>query len=81
MRTFERSASKLSAAWINEKKIMAAFKGFESKKLPEPDGMKPITLKHLSQSMITSIKMICKASITLHFTLTKWKSSKVVYKG
>ena len=29
--------------------------------------------------MITSIKMIYKASIALHFTPTKWKSSKVVY--
>ena len=29
--------------------------------------------------MITSVKMIYKASIALHFTPTKWKSSKVVY--
>ena len=29
--------------------------------------------------MITSIKMIYKASIALHFTPTKWKSSKVVF--
>ena len=65
--------------WINEEKIMAAFKGFESKKSPGPDGLKPITLKHLPQSMITSIKMIYKAAIALHFTPTKWKSSKVVY--
>ena len=64
--------------WINEEKIIAAFKGFESKKLPGPDGIKPITLKHLHQSMITSIKTIYKASIALHFTPTKWKSSKVV---
>ena len=42
--------------WINEEKIMAAFKGFESKKSPGPDGLKPITLKHLPQSIITSIK-------------------------
>ena len=59
--------------WINEEKIIAAFKGFESKKSPGPDG-----LKHLPQSMITSIKMIYKASIALHFTPTKWKTSKVV---
>ena len=42
--------------WIKEEKIIAAFKGFESKKSPGPDGLKPITLKHLPQSMITSIK-------------------------
>ena len=60
--------------WINEEKIIAAFKGFESKKSSGPDGLKPITLKHLPQSMITSIKMIYKASIALHFTPTKWKS-------
>ena len=46
--------------------------------MPGPDGIKPITLKHLPQSMIKSIKMIYKA-IALHFTPTKWKSSKVVY--
>ena len=51
----------------------------ESKKSPGPDGLKPITLKHLPQSMITSIKIIYKAAIALHFTPTKWKSSKVVY--
>ena len=65
--------------WISEEKIVAAFKGFESKKLPGPDGIKPITLKNLPQSIIKSIKMIYEASIALHFTLTKWKSSKVVY--
>ena len=58
---------------------MASYKGFESKKSLGPDGLKPITLKHLPQSMITSIKMIDKASIALHFTPTKWKSPKVVY--
>ena len=46
--------------WINEEKITAAFKGFESKKSPGPDGLKPITLKHLPKSMTTSIKMIYK---------------------
>ena len=34
--------------WINVEKITAAFKGFESKKSPGPDGIEPITLKHLS---------------------------------
>ena len=65
--------------WINEEKIIAAFKGFESKKSPGPDKLKPVTLKHLSLSMIKSIKMIYKVSIMLHFTPTKWKSSKIVY--
>ena len=64
---------------VNEGKITAAFKGFVNKKSPGPDGVKPISLKHLPQSMTTSIKMIYKASIELHFTPTKWKSSKVVY--
>ena len=65
--------------WISEEKIIAAFKGFESKKSPGPDGLKPIVLKHLPPSMIKNIKTIYKASIALHFTPTKWKSSKVVY--
>ena len=38
--------------WINEEKIIAACIGFESKKSPGPDGIKPITLKHLPVSMI-----------------------------
>ena len=42
--------------WINEEKIIAAFKGFESKISPSPDGIKPITQKHLPQ--IKSKKMI-----------------------
>ena len=57
-----------------KKKIIAHFKGFESKKSPGPDGLKPITLKHLPHSMITSKNMIYKASIALHFAPTKWKS-------
>ena len=65
--------------WISEEKIVAAFIGFESKTSPGQDGIKPKTLKQLPQSMIKSIKMICKASIALHFMPTKWKSSKVVY--
>ena len=46
--------------WISEERIITAFKGFESKKSPGPDGIKPIALKHLPQSMIKSIKMIYK---------------------
>ena len=65
--------------WINEERIIAVFKGIESKKSPGPDGIKPIVLKYLPISMIKSIKMIYKASIALHFTPTKWKSSRVVY--
>ena len=65
--------------WITDEKIVAAYKGFECKKCPGPDGIKPITLKHLPPSMINSIKTIYKASIALHFTPTQWKSSKVVY--
>ena len=30
--------------WMNVEKITATFKGFESKKSPGPDGIKPITL-------------------------------------
>ena len=63
--------------WINEGKIV--FKGFQSKKSPGPDGIKPITLKHLPSSMIDSLITIYKASIALHFTPTRWKESKVVY--
>ena len=63
---------------IYEEKIIAAFKGFESKKSPVPDGINSITLKHVPQSLMSSIKIIYKSSIVLHFTTTKRKSSKVV---
>ena len=38
--------------WITDEKIIAAFKGLESKKSRGPDGIKPITLKHLASRWV-----------------------------
>ena len=56
--------------WINNDKIKHAFKGFENKKSPGPDGLKPIILKHLPDNIITTIRYIYNAAIALHSTPT-----------
>ena len=60
-------------------KIKRAFKGFDTKKSPGPDGLKPIVLQHLPPKTMNQILIIYKACIALHFTPTKWKATKVIF--
>ena len=60
-------------------KIKRAFKGFDNKKSPGPDGLKPIILQHLPSNTLKFVLTIYKASTALHFTPTRWKDTKVIF--
>jgi ribonuclease HI len=65
--------------WINPERITKAFNDFKSKKSPGTDGLKPIVLKHLPQTMIMIIELIYKAMILLHYTPEEWTKARVVF--
>ena len=52
--------------------------GFQSKKSPGTDGLKPIVFKHLPDDMIQFITSLYKALVLLEFTPTKWKECKMI---
>ena len=65
--------------WIDETKIKTALEGFEKKKSPGPDGMKPLIFEYLPQEFLTTLKIVYKASIHLGYTPKAWKRTKVIF--
>ena len=52
--------------------------GFQSKKSPGPDGLKPVLFPHLPDNFIKYLKFLYKACIKFSFTPTKWKDTSDV---
>ena len=65
--------------WICSDKIRRALDGFEKKKSPGPDGLKPLLFEHLPTEFLTTLKIIYKSSIHLAYTPKLWKQTKVIY--
>ena len=65
--------------WINTEKINMALVEFKSKKSSGPDGLKPISLKHLDKGTTEFINFIYKATIRLHYTPEQWTHARVVF--
>ena len=66
--------------WVTPVKyLLEAFHGFQSKKSPGTDGLKPIILKHLPPGIISFIASLYKALLLLEFTSTKWKECKMIF--
>ena len=57
--------------WITDELTMQAMMGFQAKKSPGPDGLKPIIFQHLPINMIKYINFIYKACVSFSFTPTK----------
>ena len=65
--------------WITKDKVMLAFRGFDNKKSPGTDNLKPTILKHLPHKMLNYIICIYKCTVMLEFTPTIWKDCKLVF--
>ena len=66
-------------SWICQTKVRRALDGFEKKKSPGPDGLKPLLFEHLPESFLKTLEVIYKASIHLAYTPKLWKQTKVIY--
>ena len=66
-------------SWITNQLAVQALAGFEKKKSPGPDGIKPIVFEHLPGEFISTLVIIYKSAIHLAYTPKQWKKTKVVY--
>ena len=66
-------------AWINEQLLQRALLGFEKKKSPGPDGIKPLIFEHLTQKFISALTTVYKSAIHLAYTPKLWKQTKVIF--
>ena len=65
--------------WIDTTKIKHALEGFEKKKSPGPDGLKPLIFEHLPNKFIEAVEVIYKTCIHLGYTPKAWKKTKVIF--
>ena len=65
--------------WITPERVKKALLGFQSKKSPGTDGLKPIVFKHLPDDIIQFLTSLYKALVLLEFTPTKWKECKMIF--
>ena len=65
--------------WINPTLVQKALLGFDKKKSPGPDLLKPIVFGHFPTAIIDYLVQIYKACIYLHYTPRKWKQARVIF--
>ena len=65
--------------WISETLVRRALAGFDKKKSPGPDDIKPLIFEHLPAAFINHLTSIYKSSIHLGYTPKLWKGSKVIF--
>ena len=65
--------------WINLPALNKAFKKFNKKKSPGPDGIKPVVFEHLPLNFKQHLLFIFRCCIHLHYTPTLWKDTKVIF--
>lgn len=65
--------------WIDEDTVIKALTGFQDKKSPGPDLLKPIIFKHFPLNVIQFIVSIYKISVYLHYTPYLWKQARVIF--
>ena len=65
--------------WINIGLIQLALSGFEKKKSPGPDGLKPVVFEHLTGEYLRFLEVIYKGIIRLHFTPKQLRETTVIF--
>ena len=65
--------------WITPELTRKALLGFEKKKSPGPDGLKPLIFEHLPEQFIRVLTDAYKAAVHLGYTPKAWKKTKVIY--
>ena len=66
-------------SWINLDLLNKAFKKFNKKKSPGPDGIKPVVFDHLPINFKLHLLFIFKCCVHLHYTPVLWKDTKVIF--
>ena len=67
------------STWINLDKLKSSLQGFDNKKSPGPDNLKPVIFQHFPENVLQFLLLIYKSCIALEFTPKVWKATKVVY--
>ena len=65
--------------WITPDLVQKALNGFEKKKSPGPDDIKPLIFEHLPPQFLHCLLIIYKACIHLAYTPRAWKKTKVIF--
>ena len=65
--------------WINDNLLEQAFKKFNKKKSPGPDGIKPIVFEHLPSNFCKQLIFIYKCCVHFQYTPRLWKDTKVIF--
>lgn len=65
--------------WINDELVTKALLGFDAKKSPGPDLLKPLVFKHFTPKLIAFLTKIYKCCVYLHYTPREWKKTRVVF--
>ena len=65
--------------WINPELVTRSLAGFEKKKSPGPDGIKPLIFEYLPPKFIDALTLLYKAAIHLGYTPKAWKRTKVIF--
>ena len=63
--------------WITDSLIHQAFHSFGKDKAAGPDELKPILLQNLPSTVISRLSTLYTACITLGYTPSKWRISKI----
>ena len=66
-------------SWITRNKIRLALEGFEKKKSPGPDEIKPLLFEHLPDEFLDVLQLIYKSCIHLGYTPKAWKRTKAIF--
>ena len=65
--------------WLNIELLNKAFKKFNKKKSPGPDGLKPIIFDHLPNNVKLLLIFIYKCCVHFNYTPVLWKDTKVIF--
>ena len=65
--------------WISIPLVQRALLGFEKKKSPGPDELKPLIFDYLPPQFIAALTSVYKACIHLGYTPKLWKQTKVIF--
>ena len=65
--------------WINVPLLEEALGGFENKKSPGPDGLKPFIFEHFTDKLKAYLIDIYKCCIHLRYTPKLWRETTVSY--
>ena len=67
------------SSWISVAKVRKSLAGFDSKKSPGPDRLRPIIFQYLPERVLSFLTSIYKIYVYLHYTPYLWKQTRVIF--